>query len=295
MAAELNPSMEPLKQPTWLMTLKRHPGELRDWLENNVIRGRKPGKEFRGSWSCGVTKKMSVGDRFYLLNQGTLCDGIIGHGRITSRWYLDDHWDGEKRAAGKKALFVKVMFEDIRNPFSQSFLERSNFKNRKLLRDISWNSQSSGTGIPPEAVSELDRLWNLLKRGIARPERVLNFQRLGVLIPARVVRETIRFVRDRSVADQVKAAYENACQRCRKVVLLRNRVGYAEAAHVRSLKNGGSDTPDNVLCLCPNCHKEMDGGGFQLREDDLHFRPGHALNSANVDHYNRRVFLGITS
>jgi putative restriction endonuclease len=44
---------------------------------------------------------------------------------------------------------------------------------------------------------------------------------------------------------------------------------YAEAAHVRPLgaPHNGPDTPDNILCLCPNHHVLLDYGGVALAED----------------------------
>ena len=44
---------------------------------------------------------------------------------------------------------------------------------------------------------------------------------------------------------------------------------YAEAAHVRPLgaPHNGPDTPDNILCLCPNFHVLFDHGGVSVGED----------------------------
>ncbi len=278
---------------TWLMTLKRPPSELRGHIEKRLIASWEPGFEYAGNWSCGVTKKMEIGDRFYLLIQGNVCAGIVAHGRITSRWYLDKHWDTEKAQRGKKALFVDVIFDDLVNPFTTNYLQRDRIKHLPPLKEITWNANASGTTIPPTAVAELDRLWSLVKRGIAKPERVPVLRQIPGDLPSRVRFETVRFVRNRSVADQVKGAYDCECQRCSKVVRVQNGARFAEAAHVRPLKHKGSDTPNNVLCLCPNCHKELDCGGFQLRLASLQFRPGHRISQDNVDYYNRRIFLGL--
>jgi putative restriction endonuclease len=44
---------------------------------------------------------------------------------------------------------------------------------------------------------------------------------------------------------------------------------YAEAAHIRPLgaPHHGPDTPDNILCLCPNHHVLLDHGGVGIGED----------------------------
>lgn len=274
----------------WLMTFKRKPKGLRDCFEEWDWN---PGHEYNGSWSCGVTKRMCVGDRFFLLVQGKTCSGIVAHGRITSSFFTGKHWDKAKAAQGAKALYVKVMFEEVRNPFRHSFLHRDHIKQLNPLRDVCWNSQSSGTSLSVEAVRELDRLWSLLKRGSSSPEKVPVFKRKAESLPKRISTETIRFTRNRPLADQIKAAYNYTCQRCSTSVLLRGGKRHAEAAHLQPLKDQGSDTADNMLCLCPNCHTSLDGGGFQLRGDELFFRRGHKLKQANIDYYNRRVYLGL--
>jgi hypothetical protein len=44
---------------------------------------------------------------------------------------------------------------------------------------------------------------------------------------------------------------------------------YAEAAHIRPLgaPHHGPDTPENILCLCPNHHVLLDHGGVGIGED----------------------------
>jgi len=236
---------------------------------------------------------MEVGDRFFLAIQGKYWAGIMAQGQITTRWHWGKHWDVEKAKAGMRARYVKVIFTELRNPLSQSFIERDKVRHLKALNGVRWGSNSSGTSIPQIAVAELDRLWGLLNRGIKSPEKVPVFNRvIDEIRPERVSLTTVRFTRSRSYADQVKEAYGFQCQRCREIVRLR-RGCYAEAVHLRPIKLGGSDGPTNMLCLCPNCHKSLDGGGFQLRIDELVFRPGHKLDLANVDFYNRTIFMGL--
>jgi putative restriction endonuclease len=80
-------------------------------------------------------------------------------------------------------------------------------------------------------------------------------------------RETtvLRIVRDTKQARRIKELYDYRCQMCG--VRLEGLAGpYAEAAHIRPLgsPHNGPDTPENILCLCPNHHVLFDHGGIAL-------------------------------
>lgn len=56
---------------------------------------------------------------------------------------------------------------------------------------------------------------------------------------------------------------KGVCERCnRKAPFNRksDNTPYLEVHHVESLSNGGADSLDNVLALCPNCHRELHYG-----------------------------------
>ena len=78
----------------------------------------------------------------------------------------------------------------------------------------------------------------------------------------------LRIVRDTRQARGIKKLYDYRCQMCG--IRLEGFAGpYAEAAHVRPLgsPHNGPDTPDNILCLCPNHHVLFDHGGVSVGED----------------------------
>ena len=86
--------------------------------------------------------------------------------------------------------------------------------------------------------------------------------------PARRTGETQRVVRLTEVGRRVKALHDSTCQACG--TRLETATGpYAEAAHIRPLgrPHDGPDTPDNVLCLCANCHVLFDKGAFAVGDD----------------------------
>ncbi len=85
----------------------------------------------------------------------------------------------------------------------------------------------------------------------------------GSIRPGRKDTTRSSIVRDPRVAMGVKELHGFACQICGTIVDTATGP-YAEAAHVKPLgrPDDGPDTPDNVLCLCPNHHAEFDRGGM---------------------------------
>jgi tetratricopeptide (TPR) repeat protein len=63
---------------------------------------------FIGDWSCGRTKKIRPGDRFYLHCQGKDPKGIVGTGTVISDVWEEAHWNVENADAGQKANYVDV-------------------------------------------------------------------------------------------------------------------------------------------------------------------------------------------
>lgn len=83
-----------------------------------------------------------------------------------------------------------------------------------------------------------------------------------------------QYNRSQAVKDYVKARAEGRCESCGDPAPFTSKTGepYLHAHHIHELSNSGSDTPDTVIALCPNCHYRvhhgMDGEEYnqELRE-----------------------------
>lgn len=77
----------------------------------------------------------------------------------------------------------------------------------------------------------------------------------------RATRITESNVRDPLVSAFAKACAAGICDRCGDEAPFVTKRGhpYLETHHVLWLAVGGLDTPDNVVALCPNCHRLMHG------------------------------------
>lgn len=67
------------------------------------------------------------------------------------------------------------------------------------------------------------------------------------------------YIRDEFIAEYTKRCANGICELCEKEAPFRDKKGkpYLESHHIIWLSKGGSDTINNTVALCPNCHKKM--------------------------------------
>lgn len=70
---------------------------------------------------------------------------------------------------------------------------------------------------------------------------------------------TPEFERDAELAENVKQLAHGFCQLCDKRAPFQTESGewYLESHHIKWLSEGGFDTLENMVALCPNCHRKM--------------------------------------
>jgi len=73
-----------------------------------------------------------------------------------------------------------------------------------------------------------------------------------------------RYKRDNKTIAQLKILRNFECQICRNKIKKSNGDFYVEAAHIKPKSTQGTETPDNILILCPNHHKEFDHGKLKI-------------------------------
>jgi hypothetical protein len=86
----------------------------------------------------------------------------------------------------------------------------------------------------------------------------------GQVNPAKTESRTTAFARDPQVVAYVEQRAKGVCERCVKdAPFVRGSDGrpFLEVHHVIPLSEGGGDTVDNAVALCPNCHRECHHGG----------------------------------
>ena len=106
------------------------------------------------------------------------------------------------------------------------------------------------------------------------------------IIPGRETVIVTRVIRDSQIISELKAVYRGRCQLCDTTIKLPSG-DYVEAHHLWPLGEGGSDTKDNLICVCPNCHTRLDFAAIPFDRKDL-VTDLHPLNQGNIDHHNDR-------
>ncbi|MBX3090120.1 MAG: HNH endonuclease [Cryobacterium sp.] len=112
-----------------------------------------------------------------------------------------------------------------------------------------------------------------------------------------------RRIRDSELSRKVKTLYGHHCQLCGSTIPGIGGRYYSEGAHVKPLGRPhlGADALDNLLCLCPNHHTQLDIGGMVILDDftaaktsdlkpfaELTFVRDHRLDVANAQYHRRQ-------
>jgi len=78
------------------------------------------------------------------------------------------------------------------------------------------------------------------------------------------------YKRDNKTIAFIKELRGFKCQICSTQILKANGKFYIEAAHISPKNRKGPETPDNILILCPNHHKEFDYGNREIIAHSKH-------------------------
>lgn len=75
-------------------------------------------------------------------------------------------------------------------------------------------------------------------------------------------RNTQEYSRSQAIKEYVKTRANGACEGCGDPAPFTSKTGkpYFHAHHIYELSEGGPDSPDSVVALCPNCHYRVHHG-----------------------------------
>lgn len=112
--------------------------------------------------------------------------------------------------------------------------------------------------------------------------------------PPRVETTSYRVLRDTAKAIQVKTLLKYECQLRGHFIALPSGERYAEAHHIKPLgrPHEGPDVIENIICVCPNHHAELDYGVFKLSLSAVRQADGHRIGREFVEDHNRSIFAG---
>jgi hypothetical protein len=158
--------------PTYLLTFNPEKAykweDLRDCIDDVRDHG-----FYATSWSCGRNRRMTAGDRVFMMRQGHRSGerrGIFASGWATSDVYQQEHWDAAEARKGKLALYVPVRLDVLLDSDSEPILPRSVLKEGSLSGGP-WDARTGGVEIPGGIAAELEREWArlLASKGMVQP------------------------------------------------------------------------------------------------------------------------------
>lgn len=103
-----------------------------------------------------------------------------------------------------------------------------------------------------------DRFFNRVCWLLANPT-FLKATPKGNESPARKQQEQLTIQRSPSVAAWVRLNADGKCELCKRKAPFEDRAGlpFLEVHHVIALAEGGPDTIQNAVAVCPNCHRAL--------------------------------------
>ncbi|WP_447578326.1 HNH endonuclease [Achromobacter kerstersii] len=121
---------------------------------------------------------------------------------------------------------------------------------------------------PADVVAEMGFLETDLKLRVAAASASSRADRLARLhsapkTPPRVIVRATAFIRNADVIVEVLQRAQGHCEGCQQPAPFISKAKnepYLEVHHKVRLADGGDDTVDNAIALCPNCHREMHFG-----------------------------------
>jgi hypothetical protein len=148
------------KAPTYLLTF--NPDKSYKWedLQDCIDDVRDHGF-YTTAWSCGRNRKITAGDRVFMMRQGHGSGerrGIFASGWATSDVYEQEHWDETEARKGKLALYVPIRLNVLLDSDREPILSRSILRENPLAGGP-WDARSGGVAIPDEIAAELEKEW----------------------------------------------------------------------------------------------------------------------------------------
>lgn len=243
------------------------------------------GLEREITWSCGNTKKISKGDRIFMVHLGQEPRGIFASGKALSKPYKNGRRSKTPRS-------IDMELDRFIDPGKNEILDRE-----KLIRMVShnypsverpWTFRGGGVEIPPTIAVKLEKVWQDFLSKANGPEKYAPSQKTTEefdkeqadresqaekLSDEALQKKALaasskcpvsegrakQFARNPYVAAYAKRRTKGICQLCSSPAPFNNKANnpHLETHHIIWLSKGGEDSIQNTVALCPNCHRKM--------------------------------------
>lgn len=208
-------------------------------------------------WSCGNTKRIVIGDIFFLIRLGVEPKGIVGCGYISSPPYDLPHWDESKAAEGKTTPRTDLLFKALSDApiVSLEYLE-DRFPN------YNWTPQAGGLSIPENIANEI---YALIQSNSSFRFEAIPIENIKLYSEGKIKNVTYRTY-DRSPAARQACLerYGYDCAVCGfNFFEAYGMLGkdYIEVHHLKQIADIGKEYKINPITdlrpVCANCHRML--------------------------------------
>ena len=195
-------------------------------------------------------------------------------------------------------LSTLVYFEDRLSPPDQYlWIMRENAVT--ALSSIGWFGPSKNASLKKETSATLQDINDQEQSDVSEEdtnqeiEVLESLKAIDLTEPTeRVLSETYRILRDTTLSKQLKKLHGYKCQLCHTSIQLGNNRWYVEAHHIKPLgtPHNGPDIPENIICVCPNHHVQLDYGAIVLNHQSISTVLGHNISQEFTDYHNTKIY-----
>jgi 5-methylcytosine-specific restriction protein A len=142
---------------------------------------------------------------------------------------------------------------------TQSSGTKYQFSNYKIIP----YSKTKDNTVVEQVKFESDFEENIQKsKNDSQQKRLMRLKRSSKK-PLTVEIKSIQYKRNPDVVVEVLNRANGICEKCKKKAPFfrkKDNSPYLEVHHIVTLANGGDDTVENAIAVCPNCHRELHFG-----------------------------------
>jgi len=230
----------------WILKTKKSLNDpFTDWI--------KPGYEEEWYTQKSIPSDFSKGDVGFIWESAPACR-LIACGTITNP-FLKDSDDGNIFIVRSSTGVIEGL------PNIETLRELTIFK-KKLPAFLKKGAAGTIFPLTPEQGEYLASIFRINIQPVNESAISDLSEPEGVEAPDRASRyNTLTFKRDGNVREFVKSRSQGMCELCGKLgFLMPSGQYYIETHHIIYLSKNGQDTPQNVIGLCPDHHREAHFG-----------------------------------
>lgn len=218
-------------------------------------------------------------------NEGKMLLTSKGMNSNSAADYINDFKymiEGDKFTRTLNAPSIEYFLENIYNDYgisklstALSALERhieyyESFGKGKLnkVRSIYEKFLKIKPSIPADEI-EQNEIIKYLKEETKREQILNDLKNLKETDPEIISINHKTYKRDNKTIAQIKFLRNFQCQICGTSILKKDGTKYIEAAHIKAKNLKGRESPENIILLCPNHHKEFDFGDLKITEHSV--------------------------